>query len=198
MLSLSSRSNSLSHSAVNTSRPTKVRASVGSRTSGSSARPKRRVWAWALETANINTARTYLIGTSSLRTERCLKGRQTLIDDHQATLRRIRRNFFPVVAGHAADQNRLFRSAARLRVRAAGTKAAARGRRERARHVALQHHAPLARRRIGHRDRGKQRLGVGMARLREQVLLGRLLDDLAEVHDCDARRDVLDHGKVMS
>ena len=41
--SFSSMSNSLSHSAANTMRPTKVRASVGSSTSGSSARPKRSV-----------------------------------------------------------------------------------------------------------------------------------------------------------
>src|SRR5512135_683327 len=47
MLSLSSMSNSLSHIAENTMRPTKVRASVGSRTSGSSASPMRRVWACA-------------------------------------------------------------------------------------------------------------------------------------------------------
>ncbi len=45
MFSFSSMSNSLSHSAANTMRPTKVRASVGSSTSGSSARPMRRVCA---------------------------------------------------------------------------------------------------------------------------------------------------------
>ncbi len=38
-------SSSLSHSAANTMRPTKVRASVGSSTSGSSARPTRRACA---------------------------------------------------------------------------------------------------------------------------------------------------------
>ena len=42
MLSFSSTSKSLSQSAANTTRPTKVRASVGSSTSGSSANPKRR------------------------------------------------------------------------------------------------------------------------------------------------------------
>ena len=45
MLSFSSMSNSLSHSAAKTMRPTNVRASVGSSTSGSSARPKRSVCA---------------------------------------------------------------------------------------------------------------------------------------------------------
>ena len=45
MLSFSSMSNSLSHSAANTMRPTNVRASVGSSTSGSSASPKRSVCA---------------------------------------------------------------------------------------------------------------------------------------------------------
>ena len=44
-LSFSSMSNSLSHSAANTMRPTNVRASVGSSTSGSSASPKRSVCA---------------------------------------------------------------------------------------------------------------------------------------------------------
>ena len=45
MVSFSSMSNSLSHSAANTMRPTNVRASVGSSTSGSSARPMRSVCA---------------------------------------------------------------------------------------------------------------------------------------------------------
>ena len=48
MLSFSSTSNSLSHREENTMRPTKLRAKVGSNTSGSSARPMRRVWADAL------------------------------------------------------------------------------------------------------------------------------------------------------
>src|SRR5262245_23919607 len=43
MLSCSSRSKSLSHSAAKTMRPTKVRPRVGSRMSGSSARPMRSV-----------------------------------------------------------------------------------------------------------------------------------------------------------
>ena len=47
MFSFSSMSNSLSQSEANTMRPTKVRASVGSRTSGSSARPMRSVCAAA-------------------------------------------------------------------------------------------------------------------------------------------------------
>src|SRR4030095_16201740 len=59
--SFSSRSNSLSHSPANTMRPTKVRAMVGSRMSGSSARPIRRVWAWvANETATRANAETIL------------------------------------------------------------------------------------------------------------------------------------------
>src|SRR3979411_2225233 len=44
-------SNSLSQSAAKTIRPTKVRASVGSSTSGSSARPTRRVCEWAASEA---------------------------------------------------------------------------------------------------------------------------------------------------
>src|SRR5687768_9184110 len=47
MASLSSMSSSLSHSPLNTMRPTKLRASDGSSTSGSSARPTRSVWACA-------------------------------------------------------------------------------------------------------------------------------------------------------
>src|SRR5688572_1305734 len=61
-LSFSSRSNSLSHRPANTMRPTNVRAIDGSRTSGSSARPTRRVWAWvAKETATRADAKTIFI-----------------------------------------------------------------------------------------------------------------------------------------
>src|SRR5689334_4733220 len=55
MLSFSSRSKSLSHREANTTRPTNVRASVGSRMSASSARPMRSVWAWAPRAAAKST-----------------------------------------------------------------------------------------------------------------------------------------------
>ncbi len=66
MVSFSSMSNSLSHSAANTMRPTNVRASVGSRTSGSSARPKRSVWA-ATGVAATSTARASIEPRHALR-----------------------------------------------------------------------------------------------------------------------------------
>src|ERR1700712_4311624 len=56
MASFSSMSNSLSQSALKTIRPTKVRASVGSSTSGSSARPTRKVCAEAASEARPSVA----------------------------------------------------------------------------------------------------------------------------------------------
>ena len=46
-------------------------------------------------------------------------------------------------------------------------------------------------------DGGEQRLGVGVERVAVQLLGAGDLDDLAQIHDGHAVRDVLDHGKVV-
>src|SRR6185369_2197525 len=72
MLSFSSMSTSLSHSDAKTMRPTKVRASDGSSTSGSSARPIRRVWADAADAANASPNITSFLSIASfLSIKRC-------------------------------------------------------------------------------------------------------------------------------
>jgi hypothetical protein len=68
---------------------------------------------------------------------------------------------------------------------------------DRARDVALQQDALALDLGVGDRHRGEQRLGVGVARVRVEVLRGRDLDDLAEVHHGDARADVLDDRQVV-
>ena len=84
------------------------------------------------------------------------------------------------------------------RVRAARAEAAARRRRGRVRHVALQHAcARRLSRRVGHRNRREQRLRVRVARRGEQRALVGALDDAAEVHHRDARRDVLDDREIV-
>ena len=87
--------------------------------------------------------------------------------------------------------------AARHRDRAAGMEVAAARRMYRAWHVALQRRFGVADGRIGHRDRGQQRLGVGMAGLGEDGGLVGDLDNAAEIHHGDAMPDVLDHAEVV-
>ena len=72
MFSFSSMSTSLSHSEAKTMRPTKVRASEGSRTSGSSASPIRRVWAVdaAAASASPRASRSFLFIASFLSISR--------------------------------------------------------------------------------------------------------------------------------
>ncbi len=168
MLSFSSMSKSLSHSAANTMRPTNVRASVGSSTSGSSARPKRSVCAprgHAHSKANSNGRRDerrvigvlLRVGDSSIASgpsaaERGLQRFEPRIARRvnlpRATPRVARspaRNGTPP-RGLRRQRRRLFR-AQRSRVRAPRAKTAARRRRRRIGHVAFEHDAP--RRRAG-------------------------------------------------
>src|SRR5687767_3033112 len=118
-------------------RPTKVRAMVGSRMSGSSARPMRRVCAWTVEARRAATRKTRFM-VNLLGSERCLKPGQSLIDGSQLRGRGERLELAPEVAGHPVLQHRLLGAAKRLRVRTARAEAAARGRVVGARDVALK------------------------------------------------------------
>ena len=73
----------------------------------------------------------------------------------------------------------------------------ARWRIRRRRNVAGEHNAITGRRRIGHRHRGQQRLRVRHQRLAIEIGGRCELDDLAEIHDRDTRRDVLDDGEIV-
>ena len=66
-----------------------------------------------------------------------------------------------------------------------------------ARRIALQDHVIAPDLRVGDRDRGDQRLGVGMTRTVEQLVPRRRLDELAEIHDGDAIADMAHHAEVM-
>ena len=81
---------------------------------------------------------------------------------------------------------------------AAGVEAAARRRRGRRRHVALEHEALLAAPRVGLRDRRQQRDRVRVARVAVELLDRADLDDLAEVHDADPVAEVLDDRQVVA
>ena len=84
-------------------------------------------------------------------------------------------------------------------VGAAGVEVAARRRRERAGHVALEDDAttgPLAHR-VGHRHGRDQRLGVGMGRGVVDRRGRALLDHPAEVHHCDAFAHMAHDGQVV-
>ena len=76
-------------------------------------------------------------------------------------------------------------------------KAAAGGRIERARHLALQQQAAALGARFWNGDRRQQRAAIGMAGRGEQRFGSRGLDDAAEIHHRDAVGDVFDHGKIV-
>src|SRR4051794_19499080 len=94
----------------------------------------------------------------------------------------------------AIDQCGLFLRADRLRLPAPRAEATARRRVRRRRHVALEHDplTPAALSRLLDRDRRQERLRVRVRRLLVDLVLRPDLDDLAEVHDRDAIRDVPD------
>jgi hypothetical protein len=95
-------------------------------------------------------------------------------------------------------QRRLLVGADLLRQRASSAEAAARGRVDRARHVAGQDDALplLARRRLG--DGRQQRHRVRVLGVAVELCRGGQLDDLAQVHDGDPVADVADHRQVVS
>ena len=75
--------------------------------------------------------------------------------------------------------------------------AAARRRVHRAWHIATWKLPRTMAMRIGPRNRRQQRARVGMARLREQHVLRRYLDDLPEIHHRHAVRHVLHHRQIV-
>src|ERR1700722_9225898 len=77
-------------------------------------------------------------------------------------------------------------------------KAASAGWIDRARHVALEDHRVAGGACLRHRYGREQRLGVGMPRRGEDLLPGRQLDDLAEIHHGDTVRHVLDDREIMA
>ena len=83
--------------------------------------------------------------------------------------------------------------------RAAGVEAAARRRVDRVGRLAADQRAgPRAvLLGVGDRDRRQQGAGVGMDRLGVELLGGRELDQLAQVHDCDPVGDVADDAEVV-
>src|SRR5262245_57724817 len=83
--------------------------------------------------------------------------------------------------------------------RAARVEAAPGRRRERARHVSLEHEVPTRalHRGVRHDRSREERLRVRMLRRPEELRPRRELDDLAEVHDGDAVAEKLDRGEVV-
>ena len=75
--------------------------------------------------------------------------------------------------------------------------AAAGGRIERARHLALQHDAAAFGLRLGHGNGRQQRAAIGMPGCGKQRVGGRGLDDAAEIHHGDAVGDVLHDRKIV-
>src|SRR6478672_11893855 len=76
--------------------------------------------------------------------------------------------------------------ALRIGAGAAGTKAAAGGRRDRRRRLADRHAFGRTNVRIGHRDRLDQKRGIGMRRPRKQLLGRTDLAEPTEIHHRDA------------
>src|SRR6476659_811250 len=64
--------------------------------------------------------------------------------------------------------------------------------------IARQDAASLARTRRQRRYGRQQGLRIGMARLGEEPLGGRAFDDAAEIHDGNARRDMLHHRQIVA
>src|SRR4051812_22416839 len=95
------------------------------------------------------------------------------------------------------DERRLKAAADRHRLRAAWMEMAARGWVDRARNVAREDDALPLQSRLRDRDRGHQRLRVGMLRDAEHLRPVRDFDDLAEVHDGDSIADVLHDAHVV-
>ncbi len=104
----------------------------------------------------------------------------------------------PVAVG-LLQQHRLLGGAALGRLPAARAEAAARGRIERARHIAFEHDAPARALAlgVGERDGGQQCLTVGMHRAGVEISGPGRLDDPAEIHHGDAVRDVAHDREVV-
>src|SRR3954447_10762660 len=95
-------------------------------------------------------------------------------------------------------QLRLFRPAAIEHVWTPGVEAATAGRIDRARYVALQDDRVANGPGLRHRHGRQQRPGVGMLWRGEDLLPWRHLDDLAEIHDGNTVRHVLDDSQIVA
>src|SRR6266436_7425449 len=217
-------SNSLSHSPAKTMRPTKVRASVGSRISGSSLRPIRSVVCALAPQAQATVAPISNSDVFPRMVPSMLKLLHRFAgppskEGLQLGEMRVRRqiagigdqpgrpvDLAPKMAGGSMLQpvfgatyleRGLLAAAALARIAAACVEAATLGRVKRARHVALQDQTLAFQRRLGQRDGRKQGLGIGMARLGKERALICDLDDLAEIHDRDPIGDMLHHCEIV-
>src|SRR6266700_3297509 len=206
-------------------RPTYVRASVGSRTSGSSARPIRSVvCAEAIALDRISNAaaaarRNVFIGPlpSSSRLFNFINIRaglpirpvpksihELLQCRREATPARndvrSRRQLAGAVAGgrvRTSDEFRPFGLTARDSDRASGMEWASRWRMQRARHLSAQDDPFALGARHGHRNGGEKCAAVGVPRICEQSVVGSDLDDAAEMHYRNAVGNVLHHREIV-
>src|SRR5262249_8782269 len=114
-----------------------------------------------------------------------------------------RGEFWPVGTGRSmpcaiVGKQRLVVPAGLAYERTTRVEAAARGRRQGAPNVAFEQGAFARCSRIGERHGSEQGTRVRMARLAEQFLGGRGLDDLAEIHYRDSVGDVLYDCEIMA
>src|SRR5438876_12257583 len=103
-----------------------------------------------------------------------------------------------LMTGPHLAERRLLDPAALHDIGAACMESASGGWIDRAWYVALEDDAFAFGLGIGQGHGREERLGIGVERVREERLLFRQLDDLAEIHDGDAMADMLDDGEVMS
>jgi hypothetical protein len=101
------------------------------------------------------------------------------------------------VAGTHFSQQRRLCTAAVLSEPAARMKIAAQRRCSRTRHLAPEDRTSAGNTRIRNRDGAHQRGRVGMTGTGEDRFGCRQFDDLADIHDRDAVRDVAHHGEVV-
>ena len=102
-----------------------------------------------------------------------------------------------LMLGAGCGQHRRLGFAAVHHIAAAGMEGAARWRIDRAWHVAVDQRLERFGFGIGDRNRGQQRLRIGMARMCEQFGLLGDLDNAPEIHHGDAVADMRDHRKIV-
>src|SRR5215470_20004013 len=88
-------------------------------------------------------------------------------------------------------------SAALDGVGATRVKMAARWRRNRAWNIAFQQLPLPSGMSLRHGNRREQGACIGMARIGEELIRGRCLDDAAEIHDRNPVRDMFDYCKIV-
>src|ERR1700751_1941550 len=98
---------------------------------------------------------------------------------------------------HTSLKFRAQRSTVLDRDRASGLDRAARRWMQSARHLAMKNDALAFEAWRRQRNAGKQRAGIGMARICKQRLAWPDLDNATEMHHRNAIGDVLHHGKIV-